>query len=179
MPKIKRFVSASELICEGLLSLVETGQKPYSEITIQDIVNEAGVCRNSFYRNFRNKKEIFQKKFLEICEEEDSFADGGVHFDYFDILRAVCLKFQKHRRFFRCFYKADLRSYFDTITSHVIFSNAPENTETLSSTEYYTYACRAWLGIGVVTEWFNRDCDISIDELVDIVGGNDRSFLTK
>lgn len=174
MPKIKRLVPVSELICEGLLRLIEAGQKPYSEITIQDIVDEAGVCRNSFYRNFRNKEDIFQKKFLEICEEEDSFADSNGQFDYFDILRSVCQKFQRHRRFFRCYYKADLRSYFDTITSHVIFSNNPENTAILSPAEYYTYACRAWLGIGVVTEWFNRDCDISIDELVDIVAGIER-----
>lgn len=169
MPKVKRLVPVSHLICEGLLRLIEAGQKPYSEITIQDIVDEAGVCRNSFYRNFQSKEDIFQKKFLAICMEEDLITDGNEQFDYFDILKAVCRKFQNHRRFFRCYYKADLKSYFDTITSHVIFSNAPEKAAALSPAEYYTYACRAWIGIGVVTEWFNRDCDISIDDLVGIV----------
>lgn len=169
MPKNKRMVPVSALICEGLLRLIEADQKPYSEITIQDIVDEAGVCRNSFYRNFSSKEDIFQKKFLEICEETDNFASKSKRYDYFDILRTVCQKFQKHSRFFRCYYKADLKSYFDTITSHVIFSNAPENTATLSPTDYYTYACRAWIGIGVVTEWLRRDCDISIDALVAIV----------
>lgn len=95
MPKVKRPVSVSELICDALLRLIKRG-RPYAEITIQEIADEAGACRNSFYRN--------------------------------------------------CSSKADI-----------------------SAKDYDTYACCVWIGIVVITEWFLRDCDIPIEELVEIV----------
>lgn len=82
---------------------------------------------------------------------------------------SACRKFYRHRRFFRCYYTADPKSYFDTITGHVILSNSPGGSPEIPAADYYTYACRAWIGIGVITEWFLRDCDIPIGELVDIV----------
>lgn len=168
MPKVKRLVSVSELICDALLRLVESG-RPYGSITIQEIVDEAGVCRNSFYRNYSSKEEIFQKRFLAICNEADAAQAVPQHFDFYDIFEAACRKFYQHRRFFRCFYTADPRSYFDTITGHVILTNSPGRSPDISASDYYTYACRAWIGIGVITEWFLRDCDIPIEELVEIV----------
>ncbi len=178
MSKIKRLISVSDMICDALLSLIEKGQ-PYAEISIQDIVDEAGVCRSSFYRNYKSKDDIFQKRFLEICEgkagtpkpqsAKPAADEDSVHLDFFEIFRAVCHEFSQHRRFFRCYYTADARSYFDTITRHVIATNAPVPGASVPPEDYYTYACRAWIGIGVITEWFLRDCDISVDELVEIV----------
>lgn len=168
MPKIKRLVSVSQLICDALLRLIEGG-RPYSEITIQEIVDEAGTCRNSFYRNFKSKEDIFQKRFLEIGDETDASEALPAHFDFYDVFKAACQKFQKHSRFFRCYYTADPKSYFDTIISHVILSNSPGRSPDISPADYYAYACRAWIGIGVITEWFLRDCDIPVDDLVEIV----------
>ena len=178
MSKIKRLISVSDMICDALLSLIEKG-RPYAEISIQDIVDEAGVCRSSFYRNYKSKDDIFQKRFREICEGKARSSKGTAvpkdpqhpspHLDFFEIFRAACFEFSQHRRFFRCYYTADARSYFDTITRHVIATNAPVPGASVPPEDYYTYACRAWIGIGVITEWFLRDCDIPVDELVEIV----------
>lgn len=175
MPKVKRLVSVSDMICEALLRLIEAGEKPYNEITIQDVVDEAGVCRNSFYRNYRSMDDVFRKKFMEICGEsdpEDMVRDG---LDYFDVFQSACLQYQKHRRFFQCYYKANPKSYFDTISSRVILSNTTQEVVGLSSEEYYTYACRAWIGIGLTTEWLGRGCDVSAEELTEIL----RHFVLK
>ena len=170
MSKIKRLISVSDMICDALLCLIEKG-RPYAEISIQDIVDEAGVCRSSFYRNYKSKDDIFQKRFLEICHGKAGTkkAEDSPRLDYFEIFRAACHEFSQHRRFFRCYYTADARSYFDTITRHVIATNAPVPGASVPPEDYYTYACRAWIGIGVITEWFLRDCDIPVDELVEIV----------
>jgi len=168
MPKAKRLESVSQMICDALLRLIEQGI-PFEEITVQQIVDEAAVCRNSFYRNFRSKNDIFQKRFEEICRETDIDGKTAGKQDFFDIFRIVCKKFQKHSRFFRCYYTADPRAYFDTIISCVIRSNSPEMDADISPAAHYTYACRAWMGIGVITDWFQRDCDIGIEELVEIV----------
>ena len=45
-------------ITEGLFSLLR--KKPFSEITVTDIVKEANVARASYYRNFQNKEEIIE-----------------------------------------------------------------------------------------------------------------------
>ena len=87
MPKRKRPVKVTELILGGLCHLIEQGEKPYSELTIQDIVDEAGVCRNSFYRNYTTKDDIFQKKLWELSTTDDSdrLSWTADHFTFYDI----------------------------------------------------------------------------------------------
>lgn len=168
MPKPKRPVSVAQLICDALLRLIEGG-RPYQEITIQEIVNEAGACRNSFYRNFSSKEEIFQKRFREIGHEAPVSETVQPSVDFYGVFRDACQKYQKYHRFFKCYYIADPKSYFDTITNHVILSNAADGASDISPVDYYAYACRAWIGLGVITEWFLRGCDVSIDTLVNVV----------
>lgn len=51
-----------ECITQSLFRLMK--RKPYHEITVTDIVREAGVSRNSFYRNYHSIEEIITQ-FLE------------------------------------------------------------------------------------------------------------------
>lgn len=49
---------SKEYIAEALISLMK--QKPYPSITIQNIVNKAGLSHVTYYRNFNSKDEIIQ-----------------------------------------------------------------------------------------------------------------------
>lgn len=169
MPKVKRPVPVSELICDALLRIIERDDKPYSEITVQDVVDEAGACRNSFYRNYSSLEDIFNKKFAAICSDSGTEIEMQEEYDYYDVFRSVCELYKKYKRFFKCYYKANSEVYFNTIISRVIASNTTQNVESLAPEDYYCFACRAWTGVGVITEWLNRDCDLSIEELTDIV----------
>ena len=51
-----------ECITQSLFRLMK--RKQYHKITVTDIVREAGVSRNSFYRNFQSVEEIITQ-FLE------------------------------------------------------------------------------------------------------------------
>lgn len=51
-------------IIKALLTLLET--KNFSEISVTDLVREAGVARQSYYRNFRSKEEIIEAFFLNL-----------------------------------------------------------------------------------------------------------------
>ena len=51
-----------ECITQALFKLMR--KKPYSEITVTDLAHEAGVSRNSFYRNYQSIEEIICQ-FLE------------------------------------------------------------------------------------------------------------------
>ena len=100
MPKRKRPVKVTELILGGLCHLIEQGEKPYSELTIQDIVDEAGVCRNSFYRNYTTKDDIFQKKLWELSTTDDSdrLSRTADHFTFYDIFEGVAALMQINKR---------------------------------------------------------------------------------
>ena len=54
-------------IFNALLTLL--GKKPYNEIKIANIAEEAGVARQSFYRNFENKDDIIIKYIEDIFSE--------------------------------------------------------------------------------------------------------------
>ena len=54
-------------ITEGLFSLLR--KKPFSEITVTDIVKEANVARASYYRNFQNKEEIIESAMDSLHDE--------------------------------------------------------------------------------------------------------------
>ena len=46
-------------ISRALIKLME--QMPFSDITVTDIVQTAGVARASYYRNFESKEEVLIK----------------------------------------------------------------------------------------------------------------------
>lgn len=167
MPKHKRLIKVTDLIVDGLCRLVEKNEKAYSELTVQDIVDEAGVCRNSFYRNYGEKDDIFRKRYFEIIETPAEAP--AAQFDYFDIFRGACVLFQQNQRFFRCFYRANPAAYFETITSQIIQSNVTDAVVTPQA--HYLFAARAWTGIGLLTEWLQNGCDLPIDELTLVLKG--------
>ena len=51
MPYRKRTASVKDRITEALCSLIIDDGIPYQQISIQELVDKAEVCRNSFYRN--------------------------------------------------------------------------------------------------------------------------------
>ncbi len=55
---------ARECIYTALLQLME--DKPYDQITIQDIVDRAGVSRMAYYRNYQTKDEILERHLDEV-----------------------------------------------------------------------------------------------------------------
>lgn len=63
----KQVVRTRKWIFNALLSLL--GKKPYDEIKIANITEEAGVARQSFYRNFENKDDIVIK-YIEMLFTE-------------------------------------------------------------------------------------------------------------
>lgn len=54
-------------ITEALFSLLQ--EKPFSEITVTDIVKKANVARASYYRNFENKEQIIEAAMDDLRDE--------------------------------------------------------------------------------------------------------------
>jgi len=55
-------------IYEALLLLMD--EKPYDKITVSDIIEKAGIARQTFYRNFKDKNEVVIQYFTNIFNSE-------------------------------------------------------------------------------------------------------------
>lgn len=159
MPQRKRPCKVTTLICDALCQLIEE-KTPYDSISLQQIVNKAGVCRNSFYRNYHCKEDIFKAKFQEVNAESDRLFKAAGDISRFGILYAIATTMEHNRRFLLCFYQASPKLYLDTLVSQVESSNTPDPIASVAPEQYYLYASRAWITIGVLTEWLERGCDM-------------------
>ena len=57
---------SKRLIVESLMSIME--EKPFSKIAIRDIVEKAGLTRQTFYHNFKSKEEALMYKLDELFD---------------------------------------------------------------------------------------------------------------
>lgn len=60
-------IRAKKKIIDALFALME--KKPFSEITVTDIITEADVARATYYRNFENKEAIIDSFIQNLYEE--------------------------------------------------------------------------------------------------------------
>lgn len=117
-------------ITEALFLLMD--EKPFSTISITELINKAGVARATYYRNYSSKEEIIEKLidqiFIEFRTEypiqnfDDRFRDG--HFDH--ILDYVL----RYREQIRILHKSGLSSlYLNGLNRYLVRSCHQQITE--------------------------------------------------
>ena len=67
-PKNRQVERTCSWILEAVLILMD--EKPYSKITVSDITEKAGIARQTFYRNYKDKDEVIIKYFSNIFKSE-------------------------------------------------------------------------------------------------------------
>lgn len=94
-------------IGRALTKLMDT--KPFSDISVTEIVETAGVARASYYRNFNSKEEILIKSTDEVMEtyKEKMAAFNGEIFGY-DAILLIFRYFKTYKKFILSVYKAGL-----------------------------------------------------------------------
>ncbi|MCF0114122.1 MAG: TetR/AcrR family transcriptional regulator [Erysipelotrichaceae bacterium] len=156
MTKRKRVLKSTDRIYEALCTLINEN-KPYDAISIQNIVDKAQVCRNSFYRNYTCKDDIFRKQFEVLCEQSDLYYQQHNDGSFESIVRAIFEASKAQGNFLKCFYQANPKVYFEVFTKKIIQSNTPIPLDKINPTDYYLYASKAWLATGLLTEWMLKD----------------------
>lgn len=63
----QRSIRSSELLYDGLAELM--GKKPFTAITVKDVVESAKVGRTTFYRNFDEIEDILRLRCDKVFEE--------------------------------------------------------------------------------------------------------------
>lgn len=79
---------------DALLKLMKKGD--YSKITIQEITDNAGLSRRTFYRNYFSKDEILEGRFYKIWFEYESLIRQQIDLTLPNIARIFFTVMKKH-----------------------------------------------------------------------------------
>lgn len=155
-------------MARALTKLMET--KNFSDITITEIVQTAGVARASYYRNFDSKEEILIKVTDDILEDYKSRSRqlNQVYFSYDNILLAFRY-FRVHRKFILSIYKSGFASiYLAMLDQHVeeVAGNMPYNDISRYFLYYYSGAL-----YNVFLKWLENNMTESPEDMATMFYG--------
>ena len=106
-----------ECITTALIGMMD--RKAFDNITITELVKEAGVSRVSFYRNFESKKDVLEK-YMDILINEWG-KDFEEQNDPSYLSESLVRHYYKYKEFYSLLYKHDL--------SYMIYENLRKATK--------------------------------------------------
>lgn len=150
------------MIADALFSLMK--RKPFRQITVTEICEEAAIGRKTFYRNFELREDVidfqldlmrdeYQAELEELPIEQRLFH----HFSYI----------QKNADYFISLYQSGL----DQLAHEKFAIILPEAMPTWSDDEVEQEYRSAYITAGIEAiqrVWISRGCKESIDEVVEI-----------
>lgn len=160
--KNKTAIRSQHMISDALLSLMK--RKPFQQITVTEICEEAAIGRKTFYRNFELREDVIDFQLDLLCEDyktellslpKDQYLHH--HFAYI----------QKNADFFIALYKNGLSSLAYEKFSVLLPDTMPVWSDNPIEQEYRSAYIVA--GIEAIQRvWISRNCVESIETVVKI-----------
>lgn len=121
------------MIAAALLTLMK--DKPFAQISVTEICEEAGIGRKTFYRNFELKEDVIDFRLDSLCnlferEIEGKSTDEKLRL-YFSFSKA-------HVDFFTCIYKSGFLPECQQKFSRFLPDTMPIWSEDSAQQEYYS-----------------------------------------
>lgn len=147
-----------------------TARKPFASITVQDICDECGISRSTFYRNFSSIKDVAYWYQL-YCATLGLYQIGrtlGIAEGHATSIRLLSELFPVYSNFFRNW---DYDFSLPAITTHIEEMRAvlAEREVTVDATAEYQLDGIARMAHHMIERWFNRGMDIPVEQLADII----------
>ena len=156
-----------EALAIALLKLMK--RKEINEITVSELVEVAGVGRNSFYRNFKSKEQLLCSYITQLYMEY--FKDKNVPLKMsegngvVDFLLPRFRFIKEHGDIFRILHKRGLLYYFfEEAESDLVAILCGQMTDTSS----YYMAMLSGSCAGIIRHWIERDFVENEEEMVKI-----------
>lgn len=152
--EVNRFVK--ECITTALVQMMET--RNLEEISVTELVERAGVSRNSFYRNFQGKRDILAQHLTLLIQEwgREFEARGDIN----AFAETLLCHYDKYKDFYLLLYRQGLSDMiYETIRG------ACRVTEAESGGERYRRSMFAGLVFGWLDEWLRRGMAESAEEM--------------
>lgn len=135
-----------EHITEALLHLMQT--QPVGDISISQIVAEAGVGRASFYRNFNSREDVLARHLKSLL---DNWWFEAIRQPDFNLVEAIFTHYWNSRELCILLYRQGL-SHLNLQSIQAACGPKPEQENIVAyTTAYLSYGLYGW-----IEEWFKR-----------------------
>lgn len=157
-------IFVKECILTALCKLILENNIPFSEITITQIIEKAGVNRSSYYRNYKSKEDIFvtftNDARREMKQELDALrssnlADYTPYINTYDISLLTFNYFKRYAFYLKGLVKANSSILLDFLNDHILVTNPDKNAD--EQNRYILYAFSGAL-FNVAIQWISDDC---------------------
>lgn len=140
-------------------------EKQLSKITVKEICERAQINRATFYRNYLDIYDLYEKIETELTT--DIFADNKLEQSRYQLLDVI----YHHQAFYREFFNSQLESKYikDTVAGladqmkTILLKRGSFDEATFELTYQYNY----YGVIGVIKEWLNAGCPVGPHEFGD------------
>ena len=159
MDKRKKYTRM--FIREALLDLLQT--KHLNEITVKELCEKADINRATFYRNYLDIYDLYEKMEQELVDS--SFSTGDMKRDRQNMLQLI----YDNQNFYREFFYSRLKSPFITNTIEEMETRMKEMLQKQGKYDetvfpiLYQYNVSG--ALGVIEQWLNEGCQMPPEQL--------------
>lgn len=143
--------------------------KHLKKITVKEICEKADINRATFYRNYMDIYDLYEK--LEAELTESIFADGNLEADRYKLLTII----YKNQNFYKEFFSSHLESHYIKATVAAMYEQKKDLIKTRGTYDEHTfqisYQYNYYGVIGVIKEWLLAGCPDSPKDFGDIIYG--------
>ena len=140
--------------------------KNFSDITVKEIVDKAGVGRATFYRNFQDKEDVLRYKFQEIgrgFDVDKTKESISKEYLYYAIAKMLCL-LKENKNLMRNLFRSNVEYiYFNFLNDSMKFLF---ETKTGLSNKFIHLGYSGAL-YNITKEWIIGDCDGKMIDVID------------
>lgn len=163
----RRTAYTRKVIRESLYKLLE--KKHLSEITVKELCEEADINRTTFYRNYMDIYDLYEKLEEELTER--AFSDGNIVEDRYKLLRVI----YENQTFYREFFDSKLESRYIREAIQKMYDEMKKlliergSYDEKSFRILYLYNYHG--EVGVIREWLDEGCKESPEDFGQILYG--------
>lgn len=150
-----------DYITESLLLLME--DKPYSEISIGEITQKAGVNRSTYYRNFDCKEDIIKRFYISIMDSYLETINGNINMETY--LTGMFHAFLAKKKQVMLIYQNNVSYiFFDTLNSYFA-EHITKDTGAASFRDTFSLYYHTGGIFNSLLFWFSNNMEPSPEEL--------------
>ena len=156
-------------------------EKPYEEISITELCEEAGVNRGSFYYHFVDKDDMISKFKEQITSDmHDHFAQTNL--DYKEMITSHLTYLSNNMPLIHAAYKAgaiDLQEIIEEVIKDIFTMEHHQFDleEVFNLPEEYAMKTYVSAMTIILTDWIENKGDKSVEEMYELINNLERSSL--
>ena len=159
----KTAIQSQHMIADALFSLMK--RKPFLQITVTEICEEAAIGRKTFYRNFELREDVIDFWLDLRCEE---YERDFLHVPLEEKLHYYCVFLKKHTEALISLYQNGLHHMVERKFSVFLPYTMPLWSEDPVEQEYRSQYIIAGID-AIIRVWVTRGFEESVEEVVDII----------